>query len=227
MAHFRLIVALILPSALVAVGMMVVRDVRAAFGLYAFAGCLLGPWLLLGIRPFSSDGGLQLHPPGVARWRRPFVEFLVFFTGLFAGYALLRGFLVVNLGEFQARIEALGWNQDHVAVYSVVFLLVIPLVEEWWWRAQALPRCVRAFGRWPGIVISGVTFAAYHGFVLAAWYEVPSVLLRISVIAGAGVYWGWLAHRTQSWKASYLGHFGADLAVVLAFRLFFLGSGGE
>jgi membrane protease YdiL (CAAX protease family) len=214
----RLILALVLPTALVAVGLLGLRDVRATFLLYTLGGCLAGPYLLLGARPFGRGQGLPFRDRG---WRPAVAQMLVIGVGLFAGYAVGRRWLA-DPAAVQARLAELGWDPSHLPVYAALFVLLIPLCEEWWWRGQALPRCVQALGPARGVVVSGLAFGAYHAIVLGTLYDVPSTLLRITTITTAGLFWSWWAWRRGNWAETFAGHLGASLAVVSAFTLFFL-----
>ena len=62
MSTLRLILALLLPSVLVAWAMLVVKDVRVAFLVYTLGGCALIPWLLLGALPLRGGRGLPFLP---------------------------------------------------------------------------------------------------------------------------------------------------------------------
>jgi membrane protease YdiL (CAAX protease family) len=235
MSMARLVVALLLPSVLVAWAMLSRHDVRIAFLLYTLVGCVLSPWLLLGVRPLRTGRGLPFQRrPGSSEvaargsWpdprstvRRGLAQAGVFGVGLFVSYAIGRRWLADSTA-LQDRLGEMGWNPAHLPVYGVVFVLGIPLLEEWWWRGQALPRCVTRFGPRVGVAIAAASFALYHAFVLAAMYRPASVAVRLLAIAAAGSYWCWLARRRGAWLECYCGHLGASLAVVLAFSLFFL-----
>lgn len=221
----RLILALLAPTVLVAVALLGLEDVRAAFLAYAFGGCVAGPWLLLGAKPLRRGFGLPLVSPQAPRapaLRRGLVQAVILGGGLFAGYALGQRWLA-DPAALQSRLASMQWNPSHVPIYGVLFVLLIPLLEEWWWRGQALPRCIQRFGRTGGVAVAAASFAAYHVIVLSRMYDPASVVVRVLTITAAGVYWCLVAWRRRAWIETYLGHLGASVAVVLAFTLIFLG----
>ena len=216
----RLLLSLSLPTALVAVGILVLHDVRWAFLLYVFGGCLLGPWILLRASPLHTGRGLPWREPPTARSRRvSFGAFLVFGPLFLAIYALVQP----HLGRadlYLARLRDLGWHDAHQGFYALAFVMLIPLAEEWWWRGQALPRCVTRFGRRRGILLTASGFAAYHWLTLSSLYDPLPAALRWTAIALVGLLWTWLASHRRSWQVPYFAHLAADLAVVAAFFLF-------
>lgn len=214
-ARARLLAAFLLPTGLVLVGLHAFQDIRATFLLYVFGGCLLGPWLLVGARPFAPAGGWPFRAPGATRdglWLA-----LLFGPGFLAVYWLLFPWLAdasFYLGALQAR----GFERDQLALYATLFLVLIPWVEEWWWRGQALPRAREGFGPVAGTLLAASGFGLYHFFVLATLYPWPLALLRGSGILAAGLLWCLLASRARSWQPTWWAHLAADAAVVVAFR---------
>lgn len=219
-AGWKLLLALILPSALVAFGMFGVRDVRIAFILYVVVGCGLGPWVLLGARPIAAGRGLPwaaASTGGSSRSR--FVAWFVFGPLFFAAYALLRRH-IGDAEHYLAQLRSLGWRDEHELLYAFLFVLLIPVAEEWWWRGQALPRCVDRFGRAGGVALSAASFAAYHVFTLAALYDARSTSIRIAGIFVAGIVWSLLALRRGEWAVTYFAHLGTAMAIVAAFFIY-------
>lgn len=219
-AGWKLWLALAVPSIVVAYGMFGARDVRVAFALYIVVGCGLAPWLLLGAKPLIQGRGLPWSasprhgPPGdrVAAW-------LVFGPIFLAVYALLRRH-IGDAERYLTQLRSLGWRDEHELLYGLFFLLLIPVAEEWWWRGQALPRCVERYGRGPGLLLASAAFAAYHAFTLAALYDGRSTAIRLTFIFGAGIVWSVLALRRAEWGVTYFAHLGATMAIVVAFFLY-------
>ena len=216
----RLLLALLAPTALVAVGLHVLADVRWTFLLYVFGGCALVPWLLLGVRPLSSKGALPLRTAGESLWAPRALPFALLLFGpvFFASYAGLRTRITAP-EPYLDVLHSMGWRDEHQLLYLVLFVLLVPLFEEWWWRAQALPRCVRAWGVRRGIVASAGGFALYHVVVLLVLYEPALAFLRWAGILIGGIAFTAIAQRRGSWAWSWAAHFAADLVLVIAFLL--------
>ncbi len=217
-SKFRLVLALLLPTVLVGVGIRGLHHAVAAFVLYIVGGCLVGPWWILGARPLRGHQGWTFRGVGGDRLWMHAGAWLVIGAGLVGLYLLLSPWLL-DPAEVAARLESLGWPRQGQAFLLVGFVLVVPVAEEWWWRGQALPRCRRAFGDRKGIGVSVLAFSAYHVVVLGELYEPSSVMIRMIAIAGGGWIFSGMAAHTQGWRWSWSSHFAADLAIVAAFLL--------
>jgi membrane protease YdiL (CAAX protease family) len=105
------------------------------------------------------------------------------------------------------------WEPAHAGAFAanvVLFAVVAPFVEELTFRGvgQSL---LRAFGRWPSILLVGVAFGVWHGLVEAELVLVPF-----------GVGLAYLRDRTQSVVPGMVVH-GLFNAAALAFSV--LGGG--
>lgn len=219
-ADARLLLTLIAPTLLVILGLHGLADVRWTFLLYVFGGCAVVPWLVLGIRPLSSRGGLPLRAPGEHLWALGGLPLALFLFGplFLALYAFLRSRITAPEPYLEV-LRRMGWVDAHSMAYLVLFVLLVPLFEEWWWRAQALPRCERAWGERRGLMICAAGFALYHVVVLFVLYEPELALLRWGGIFVGGLVFTAIAQRRRSWAWSWAAHFAADLVLVTAFLL--------
>lgn len=213
---WRLFAALSVPSLLGAVGMFGLRSITATFFLYLGGGCLLAPWLLLGARPLGRSGGLPFQPTQRANRRCEWALAAVFGPVFLAAYFAVRPWLG-EITDYQARVTALGLDLDRPLTALVLFALLNPLLEEWWWRGQATPRCRDAFGRARGTALAAAAFGAYHVVLLAALFPLPLALVRAGFITAAGLLWSHVALAQGSWRVVYAAHLAADLAMVVLF----------
>ena len=211
----RLWVALFLPSVLVWLGMWPLADVRWSFLLYVFGGCMLGPWVLLRAIPLRSGDGLKLWSGSRGGWPVFAVQFLLLGPAFYFAYRLLLPW-VGDPAEAHGLLLGMGWNDAHRRVYALLFLLFVPLAEEWWWRGRAQPLCERRWGEKAGRWISASLFALYHAFVLARMYDPLGVALRMPLIVLGGRVWASLAGRF-GWGMSYAGHLVADATIVIVY----------
>ncbi len=218
--RLRLLVAAVAPVGLVAFGFHGLHDLRWAFLLYVIGGCALVPALLFGIVPLSNRGGYPRRAVGedLSRWTGAPLAVLLFGPVFLGAYALLRAAITAP-EPYLENLGAYGWNPDHTGLYLALFLALVPLFEEWWWRGQFLPRAERAFGRAHGWWLSGVGFALYHIVVLLVLYEPALAIVRFTGIVGAGLVWAWIARARRSWAWVFLAHFAADAVIVAAFVL--------
>lgn len=216
----RLLVGAVAPIALVAFGFHGLGDLRWAFLLYVFGGCALVPALLFGVRPLSTRGGLPLRAEGEALWNAKGLPlaFVLFGPAFMGAYGLLRTVLTAP-EPYIENLVAYGWDARFTNLYLVLFLVFVPLFEEWWWRGQFLPRAERALGASIGWLFSGVGFALYHIVVLLVLYETGLAFVRFAGIVGAGLVWAFIARSKRSWLWVYVAHLSADAVIVTAFLL--------
>jgi membrane protease YdiL (CAAX protease family) len=80
-----------------------------------------------------------------------------------------------------------GANTTGFVLAIVMVVVVGPVVEEAVFRGALLEGLVARFGRWPGILLQALLFAAFHR---SLWMLVPTFVL--------GVVLGWLAHERDS-----------------------------
>ena len=214
--RWALVAAIALPAVLGAVGAFALRSLPATFLLYGAGGCLLAPWLLVGARPFSSRGGLPFQPTPARQWRAELILGLIFGPLFLAIYLWVRPWLG-PITDYQSRLTALGIDLHQPAALLVTFAIFNPLLEEWWWRGHATPRCCEAFGRRGGLALVTAGFGAYHLLLLGALFPWPVLLVRVALITTASLLWSHLALRRSSWRAAYVAHLAADLAMVVLF----------
>jgi membrane protease YdiL (CAAX protease family) len=207
--------SLLLPSLLVWLGMWPLADVRAAFLLYVFGGCMLGPLLFLGARPLRTGDGMPLWSEAPRGWLVFALQFLLLGPAFYLAYQLLLPWVGDPARAHDVLLQ-LGWNDAHEQIYAGVFLALVPLAEEWWWRGRAQPLCERRWGVNRGRWISATLFALYHGFVLSRMYPPLGVALRMPLIVCGGRVWAALAGRF-GWGMSYAGHFVADATIVIVY----------
>ncbi len=211
----RLLIALLAPTALGLVGTVVLQSLVATFWLYLVGGCVLVPRGLLGAGPPPcGHGGLPWRPPPTARWRRAWLPLVVLCGPAFlAVYAPLRPH-VGDLAAYRERVLAGGVDLAEPLLPAVLFLALNPLLEEWWWRGQATPRCTLAFGRRAGPALATAAFGLYHGVLLAALFPPLEALGRTLIITAAGAIWAEIARQQRSWRDVYLGHLATNLVMV-------------
>ncbi len=222
----RLLLLLVAPSLLGALGILGLGSLAATFWLYLLGGCALLPALLLRVRPPGRGrGGLPWRPADRPRWRRAWLWLSVVFGPIFLALYLLARPHLGSVVAYRERLTALGVDLGDPLAAALVFLLLNPLLEEWWWRGQATPRCVAAWGRRPGLALAAAGFGVYHVVLLSGLFPLAVAVIRAALIAAAGLLWSVIALEQRSWRDVYLAHLVADLAMVVLFALVVLPAG--
>ena len=216
----RLLAALLAPTLLGAVGLWGRGNLPLGFWLYLIGGCVLVPWLLLGARPLAAGaGGLPFGLPSPRRWRRLEALLALAFGPLFAlGYLALRSRLG-DYSDYLERLAGLGIDLEAPLAAGVVFVALNPLIEEWWWRGQATPRCCAVFGRAGGLALVTAAFGLYHVVLLACLFPWWIAVVRAALISAVSLLWSHLALKQSGWRSVYLAHLVADVAMVVLFAL--------
>ena len=214
--RWRLPAALALPVAAGAAGAFGLHSLPLTFLLYGAGCCVLAPWLLLGARPFGARGGLPFAPVARRGWRAEALLGLAFGPAFLAAYLAARPWLGA-ITDYRSRVAALGVDLHDPALVLAAFVALNPLLEEWWWRGHATPRCVETFGRRRGLALVTAAFAAYHLVLLGALFPWSVLLVRVGLIAAASLLWSHLALSRGGWRAPYVAHLAADAAMAVLF----------
>lgn len=114
--------------------------------------------------------------------------------------------------------DALAW------IFAVVLLLVAqPIGEELVFRGVAQPALRQALGAWPGIIIAGVAYGAFHMLAYTPQYQTGNqdTLLWFGLLLPAldGIIFGINRAATGSTRAAIIAHasFGLFALVKAAF----------
>jgi hypothetical protein len=218
--RLRLLATLLAPAVLGALGLWGAGSLPLGFWLYLLGGCVLTPWLVLGARPLAAGvAGLPFRPPPPRRWRRLDALLAFVFGPLFAaGYLALRPWLG-DYADYLTRLAALGIDLEAPLAAGLVFVVLNPLIEEWWWRGQATPRCCALLGRARGLALVTAAFWIYHVVLLGALFPWWLAVARATVIGAVSLLWSHLAMVQGGWRSVYLAHLVADVAMAVLFAL--------
>jgi membrane protease YdiL (CAAX protease family) len=182
------------------------------------AGAILYLYLMLVARtpePFWRAIGWRGMPPPVAPFRASAVQYLT-------GGAVMA--LVITLaGSFLNSKETLPIEQllqarVSMLLFSVLGVLVAPLVEETIFRGFLYPVIARRVGIAAGVGITGVLFGLTHAAQL--WGGWGQIVLLIVV----GLVLTYVRARTGTVTASYFVHLGYNGLQLVGYVFYVLGS---
>jgi len=166
------------------------------------AGAILFLYFMLLTRtsqPFWQSIGWREMRPGEGQIRHSVLQFL-------AGGAVLALVITFVGGFFNSKetlpIEDLLQARVSVLLFSVLGILVAPVVEETIFRGFLYPVIARRAGIAAGIAITGILFGLMHAAQLwGGWGQIALLIL-------VGLVFTWVRARTGTVAASYFVHLG-------------------
>jgi membrane protease YdiL (CAAX protease family) len=113
------------------------------------------------------------------------------------------------VSDLPARTQAPGLTKSTWPLFITYFILVNPLVEEYFWRGYLGSPTKRFY-------ISDFLYSGFHGFILLNKMQVGSIVYSLGVLVLAGWFWRQIARLNKGLLAPVLGHMAADLTILLA-----------
>ncbi|HVF25169.1 MAG TPA: CPBP family glutamic-type intramembrane protease [Anaerolineales bacterium] len=121
-------------------------------------------------------------------------------------------FLWENFGttsDLAAQIETLGLTPASWPGFIAYFVLVNPLLEEYFWRGYLGSRA-------NGLYIYDLIYAGFHTLLLIGKVPIYSIIFALTVLTFAGWLWRQIAREDRGLLAPVLGHMAADFTILLA-----------
>jgi hypothetical protein len=114
--------------------------------------------------------------------------------------------------DLPAQIRSLGLNRSTWIPFIAYFVLVNPLVEEYYWRGVLGSDT-------NGFYFGDVIYAGYHAMILLDKVPLASIAFALSCLTFIGWFWRRLKRRDGGLLAAVLGHMAADLSILLVVYL--------
>ncbi len=137
------------------------------------------------------------------------VLFLAALVGAGGGLLLkiLWPFLSVP-GDIDSYIRSIGLNELTWPVFLAYFILVNPLLEEYYWRG-----CLAGAGK--GIELNDLLFSGYHLIVLARQIAPIWLIVVFFALTIAAWLWRQMNRLNGGLLASVISHLAADVTAIL------------
>ena len=111
--------------------------------------------------------------------------------------------------DFSAQVAAWGLNKHNWIPFIAYFILVNPLVEEYFWRGY-LGSEVKS------LHITDFIYAGYHTMIIINKIHLLSVVYCMGALVAAGWLWRQIKREDQGLLAAVIGHMAADFTILLA-----------
>jgi membrane protease YdiL (CAAX protease family) len=148
------------------------------------------------------------------------------FAALVGGGALLLYFVWLKGSSVMAGTPAKvqGWLTEMdpalatpIGFLSVAVFIAVPhsFLEEYYWRWFVFGGLRRHVPVATAIVVSSLAFMAHHVIVLGVYLPWTAAVPFSLCVAGGGVVWAWLYHKTDSLYAPWISHLLVDLSIMV------------
>jgi membrane protease YdiL (CAAX protease family) len=116
------------------------------------------------------------------------------------------------IGNLSAHVESFGLTRTTWPIFIIYFVLVNPLIEEYFWRGYLGSPTRRLHP-------SDFLYSGFHGLILLGKMEIAAVFFSLIVLVLAGWFWRQIARADDGLLAPVLGHMAADFTILMAIYL--------
>ena len=116
------------------------------------------------------------------------------------------------LGDLPAYIQSLGLTRATWPLFITYFVLVNPLIEEYFWRGYLGSPTKHLYP-------SDFLYAGFHGLILMGKMQAGAVVYSLIALVLAGWFWRQLARADGGLLAPVLGHMAADFTILMTIYL--------
>lgn len=107
------------------------------------------------------------------------------------------------------QVQALGLSSSNWLPFIAYFVLVNPLLEEYFWRGYLGSHSLN-------FTASDFLYSGFHGMILVNKVQLGMLIYGLAVLVVAGWFWRQTARLDRGLLAPVLGHMAADLSILIA-----------
>jgi len=110
--------------------------------------------------------------------------------------------------DLPAQLQSLGLNSSSWFPFIAYFVLVNPLIEEYFWRGVLGGHSTKP-------TLDDLVYAGYHAVILLDRVNLISIAFAVIILVSAGWLWRQIAREEGGLLVPVLGHMAADLSILL------------
>ena len=140
---------------------------------------------------------------------RYWISFITALAGAGGGILLYILWPLLSVPDnINSYIRSIGLNEQTWPVFLAYFILINPLIEEYYWRGYL------AAGA-KGVALNDLLFSGYHLIVLAGQMETIWLIAVFFVLTIGAWFWRQMNRLNGGLLASVISHITADVTVML------------
>jgi len=156
---------------------------------------------------FLSKTGISLKR--VFEGNRLWIIFITALAGANGGILLYILWPLLSVpDDINLYIRSIGLNEQTWPVFLAYFILINPLIEEYYWRGYLATVAKR-------ITLNDLLFSGYHLIVLAGQMETIWLFVVFFGLTVGAWFWRQMNRLNGGLLASTISHITADIAVIL------------
>jgi len=153
---------------------------------------------------------VKLSPKQSLRGNTCWIPFVTALAGVSGGLLLYVLWPLLSVpDDISLYIRSIGLNEQTWPVFLAYFIIINPLIEEYYWRGYLASSTRR-------MAMNDLLFAGYHLLVLAGQMETVWLLVVFCTLVGGAWFWRQMNRINGGLLASVVSHMAADISVMLA-----------
>ncbi len=162
-----------------------------------------------GIVAVISLSKTRIAIKGAFQGNRYWIHFITALTGAGGGILLYILWPLLSVpDDINSYIRSIGLNELTWPVFLTYFILINPLIEEYYWRGYLATEA-------KGIALNDLLFSGYHLIVLAGQMETIWLIVVFCGLTIGAWFWRQMNMLNGGLLASIISHITADITVIL------------